>query len=60
MGVISKIQDTFWNLVIFLYDNVLLVGNLVTPKLKPGQVIPAGCPGHNLTWPKFVSPQESE
>lgn len=60
MGVMSKISDAFFNLIVFVWDNACLVGNLVTPKLKPGQVVPAGCPGHNLKWPEYVPPKEGE
>lgn len=58
MGVLDKVSDAFFNLVVFCWDNTLLVANLVTPKLAPGQVVPKGCPGHNLSWPEYVPPKE--
>ena len=60
MSVLSKIEDIFVNLYVFAWDNALLVLNLVLPKLEPGQVVPKGAPGHNLTWPEYVPPKEGD
>lgn len=45
---------------VLLWDNVLFLLNLLSPKLPPGQVVPRGAPGHNLTWPEYVPPQEGD
>lgn len=58
MGVMSKLQDAFYNAMVFVWDNGLVVLNLVTPKLQEGRVVPAGGPGANLTWPEYVAPKE--
>ena len=56
----SKVSTGFTDLVVFFWDNALFFLNLVTPKLKPGHVVPQGAPGHNLTWPEYVPPKEGD
>lgn len=52
----TKFEGGLIDLVVILWDNILFLLNLLTPKLKPGQVVPAGAPGHNLTWPAYLAP----
>ncbi|KAH6647005.1 Chloroperoxidase [Truncatella angustata] len=56
MGILSKIGGAAINIGVIAYDNGLFVLNLVTPKLKVGQVVPRGAPGHHLSWPEYVPP----
>ncbi|KAF2167779.1 hypothetical protein M409DRAFT_53745 [Zasmidium cellare ATCC 36951] len=60
MGVFGKLGDTFVDLSVILWDNGIAILNLLTPKLKPGQVVPEGCPGHNGRWPEYVPPKEGD
>ena len=60
MGILDKVSDAFFNLVVFVWDNGCAAANVVTPKLEPGEVIPAGCPGHHGQWPEYVPPKEGE
>jgi hypothetical protein len=60
MGIVSKIAGFFINIYIFAWDNVLFVVNLLTPSLKPGHVVPRGCPGHGGEWPEFVPPKDGD
>ncbi|KAF7188897.1 putative sterigmatocystin biosynthesis peroxidase stcC [Pseudocercospora fuligena] len=57
MGVLNKVTGAFINLGVMTYDNALVVLNLLMPKLKEGQVIPEGAPGHHLTsFGEFIPP----
>lgn len=58
MGISDKFADVFWNLYVFSFDNTLALLNLITPKLKPGEVVPSGGPGHHGKWGDFVPPKE--
>lgn len=58
--IIDKITGALINLVVFVWDNTLFLLNLFLPKNKPGQVVPRGCPGHNLTWPQYVPPKPTD
>ena len=60
MGVLDKISGAFTNLYVFSWDSGIFLPNLVSPKLKHGEVVPKGAPGHNLTWPEYVSPKEGD
>ncbi|KAI5365955.1 Putative chloroperoxidase [Septoria linicola] len=60
MGILGKISDALTDLSVILWDNGIALANLVSPKLKEGNVVPKGCPGHNLTWPPYVAPQEGD
>lgn len=60
MGVFSKIVDGFFNLFVFVWDNICVVLNIVLPKLTPGQVVPKGCYGHNRNWPKYIAPKAGD
>jgi hypothetical protein len=60
MGIVNKIAGFFINIYIFSWDNLLFVCNLLAPSLKPGHVVPAGCPGHGGDWPEYVAPKEGD
>jgi hypothetical protein len=60
MGVINKVGGTFVDLSVIAWDNVIALMNLVTPKIKEGNVVPAGAPGHHLKWPEYVAPKEGD
>ena len=60
MGMLSKVGVGFTDLFVFFWDNILFILNLVTPKLKPGQVVPEGAPGHNRNWPEYVPRKEAD
>jgi len=50
----------FHNVYIFTWDAWLALVNAVTPSLKIGHVVPAGCPGEGGKWPPFVPPGEGD
>jgi hypothetical protein len=60
MGVFDAISKAVLSLGVIAWDNSLFFLNLVTPKLKEGQVVPYGAPGHNLTWPEYQPPKEGD
>lgn len=60
MGILTKLSEILTDLSVMAWDNGIFLANLVTPKLKPGQVVPKGCPGHNLQWPEYVPPKEGD
>jgi hypothetical protein len=60
MGMIHKVGVGFTDLFVFFWDNSLFVLNLVTPKYKPGQVVPEGAPGHHGVWPEYVAPLDTD
>jgi len=60
MGVLKQISGFFTNIYVFSWDFSLFVLNILTPSLKPGQVVPRDAAGHNLTWPEYVPPKEGD
>lgn len=60
MGLIGKIGEAITDLAVICWDNGIALANLVTPKLKAGQIVPEGAPGHHLKWPEYVPPQEGD
>ncbi|EME47288.1 hypothetical protein DOTSEDRAFT_69279 [Dothistroma septosporum NZE10] len=60
MGILDKLGGVVVDLSVMAWDNAIFLANLVTPKLKEGQVVPKGAPGHNLTWPEYVPPKEGD
>ncbi|KAF2420287.1 Cloroperoxidase [Tothia fuscella] len=60
MGIAQKVTDPFLKLSVFGWDFGLFILNILTPDLKPGQVIPAHAAGHNLTWPEYVAPRDGD
>lgn len=60
MGIVNKIAGGFINLFVLVWDFGIAIVNLLTPSLKPGHVVPAHAPGHNLTWPEYVPPKDGD
>ncbi|KAJ7092356.1 Chloroperoxidase [Mycena belliarum] len=50
----------FHNIYIFTWDAYLTLVNLITPNLKPGNVIPHGSLGAGGIWPEYVPPKEGD
>ncbi|RVD83968.1 uncharacterized protein DFL_005736 [Arthrobotrys flagrans] len=59
-GILHNTAGVFIKLFVFQWDFALFLLNMVTPDRKEGQVVPAGCPGHNLSWPEYVPPKEGD
>ncbi|CAK1363250.1 Chloroperoxidase [Cercospora beticola] len=60
MGILTKLSEALTDLSVILWDNGIALANLVTPKLKEGNVVPKGAPGHNLSWPPYVAPSQGD
>lgn len=60
MGIVKIAEEIFFNLFVFIWDNCCVVANIITPKLKPNQVVPAGCPGAGGNWPEYVPPKQGD
>ena len=60
MAVFNKIGAACVDLSVIVWDGGIALLNLVTPKLKAGEVVPAGCPGYHQKWPEYVPPQEGD
>lgn len=60
MAILGAIGGALVDVSVIFFDNALAVLNLVTPKLKPGQVVPEGAQGHHQTWPEYVPPKEGD
>lgn len=60
MAIFDKITGAFVDASVMVWDNALFLLNLITPKHKPGHVVPEGAAGHGLTWPEFVPPKEGD
>lgn len=50
----------FSSLMIFSWDNLLVLGNLLTPKKKAGLVVPEGHPGFGGQWPEYIAAQQGD
>ncbi|KAK6337321.1 hypothetical protein TWF730_002726 [Orbilia blumenaviensis] len=59
-GIVHNTAGFFIKLFVFQWDFALFLLNIVTPDRKEGQVVPKGCPGHNLSWPEYVPPKEGD
>jgi len=60
MGILKKITGFFINIFVFSWDFSLSILNILTPSLKPCHVVPKNAAGHNLTWPEYVPPKDSD
>ena len=60
MGIFNKISGAFINIFVLVWDFGLFILNILTPSHKPGHVVPPNTPGHNLTWPPFIAPLDSD
>ncbi|KAF3905012.1 Chloroperoxidase [Arthrobotrys entomopaga] len=59
-GIVHNTAGFFIKLFVFQWDFALFLLNAVTPDHKEGQVVPKGCPGHNLSWPEYVPPKDGD
>ncbi|KAF7966581.1 hypothetical protein HWV62_37811, partial [Athelia sp. TMB] len=50
----------FSSLMIFSWDNLLVLGNLLTPKKKAGLIVPEGHPGFGGQWPEYIAAQQGD
>lgn len=50
------LTEIFWNLTVFLWDNICVLLNLILPKYEPTEVVPKGCPGYRGVWPEYHPP----
>lgn len=60
MLTLSTVGGGFLDILVIVWDNLLFLLNLVSPKLKKGEVIPKGLPGHHGSWPEYVKPKEGD
>ncbi|KAF9556826.1 Cloroperoxidase [Agrocybe pediades] len=60
MFLITPVVNFFQNLLVFSWDFVLTIANILLPKLKVGHVVPAGHPGAGGKWPEYVPPKEGD
>lgn len=60
MGIIDKLGGGLVDLSVIAWDALIALMNLVTPKLKEGEVVPRGVPGHRGSWPQYVPPKEGD
>lgn len=56
MGAMDILENAFFNLVVFCWDNTLFLLNLITAKHEPNEVVPKGAPGYHGKWPEYVPP----
>lgn len=50
------LEEVFWNLFVFTWDNICVLLNLVLPKYEPNEVVPKGAPGYRGVWPAYHPP----
>ena len=60
MSPVKKIGSGLVDLSVIVWDNGIALLNWITPKLKEGSVVPAGCAGHGGKWPEYVPPTEGD
>lgn len=60
MGAVKKLSKVLTDLFVMTWDLWLAALNLLLPKHKSGHVVPAGCPGHNGSWPEYVAPKAGD
>lgn len=60
MGIIGKVGGGMVDLSVMAWDAVIALMNLVTPKLKEGEVVPRGVPGHRGCWPEYIPPKAGD
>ncbi|KAM6501172.1 Chloroperoxidase [Amanita muscaria] len=59
-SLITPIAQFFENAVVFTWDALLELGNLVVPKIKEGHVVPEGRHGFQGKWPEYKRPEEGD
>lgn len=60
MGIFGKVAGGLVDLSVMAWDAVIALMNLVTPKLKEGEVVPRGVTGHRGSWPEYTPPKEGD
>lgn len=60
MGILNKVGGALVDASVMAWDNVIALLNLVTPKLKQGEIVPEGAAGHHGSWPEYVAPKEGD
>jgi len=60
MRPFSPIAKLFSSVHIFLWDTVLVLGNLVLPKRPAGLIVPQGHPGFGGKWPEYIPAKEGD
>ncbi|KAK5108139.1 hypothetical protein LTR62_008735 [Meristemomyces frigidus] len=60
MPLLKKLTETLTDLSVLVWDNGIALANLFAPKLKEGEVVPAGHAGHGRKWPPYVAPEEGD
>ena len=60
MGIARKVASPFINAFVMAWDFQLFLLNLILPNYKPGDVVPAGAPGHHGQWPEYVAPKDGD
>jgi hypothetical protein len=60
MGLFSPIANFFSSIYIFLWDTVLVLGNLILPKRRVGWIVPDGHPGFGGNWPQHIPAKEGD
>jgi len=58
--LLSPIARFLDNTVVFTWDALLELANLVLPKTPVGHVVPSGAPGAGGKWPEYKSPTEAD
>lgn len=60
MGISQKLLKVLTDLFVMTWDLWLAALNILLPKRQSGRVVPAGVPGHNGKWPKYVAPRAGD
>jgi len=60
MGIINRIVGLLIDILVIVWDFGLFILNILTPSLKPGQVVPPKAAGHNFEWPQYVPPKDGD
>ena len=60
MGISQALLKVLTDLFVMTWDLWLAALNILLPKHKAGHVVPAGVPGHNGKWPKYIAPGEGD
>ncbi|KAI0772775.1 Cloroperoxidase [Trametes elegans] len=59
-ALVSSVEDTLTNTIVFILDFLLTIYNRVTPDRPVGRVVQAGHPGYGGEWPQYVAPREGD
>ncbi len=60
MGIFGKLTNDLVDLSVMVWDAAIALANLLTPKLRQGEVVPRGVPGHRGSWPPYVPPKDGD